>query len=141
MITKDNGYIDLTWVNSSSSSYVFYSNIDRLNLFYTKDNLEIQVGRQRINLGINMVWTPNDIFNSSSFLNFDYVEKAGSDAVRFQYYTGLTSSVEFVYKLNGHKEISAAGIFKFNKWGYDFQLLGGMMEKRLYFRRRLGRAN
>jgi len=133
MITKDKGYVDLTWINSSSSSYAFYSNIDRLNLFYTKDNLEIQVGRQRINLGLNAVWTPNDIFNSSSFLNFDYVEKAGSDALRFQYYTGITSSIEFVYKLNSAKEISTAGIFKFNKWEYDFQLLGGIMEKDYVF--------
>ena len=128
MITKDNGYTDLTWINSSSSSYVFYSNIDRLNLFYTKDNLEIQVGRQRINLGLNAVWTPNDIFNSSSFLDFDYVEKSGSDAMRIQYYTGTASSLEIAYKINSNNKNTAAGIAKFNIWNYDFQFLGGVMD-------------
>jgi len=128
-ITEDIGYLNLTKKISSGNSSVFYMNIDRLNLIYSGDDVEVEIGRQRINLGINLVWTPNDIFNSSSFLDFDYVEKAGSDAFRFQYYTGITSSVEFVYKVNRAKEISAAGIIKFNKWEYDFQLLGGVMEK------------
>ena len=133
IITKDNGYFNLTNKISSGNSYVFYNNIDRLNILYSKGNTEIQLGRQRINLGINLVWTPNDIFNSSSFLDFDYVEKAGSDALRFQYYTGIASSIEFVYKLNADKEISAAGIFKFNEWQYDFQILAGQMEKDYIF--------
>jgi len=132
-VTKDAGYLNLTKKIFSGKSSVFYTNIDRLNLLYSKGNIEVEAGRQRINLGINLVWTPNDIFNSSSFLDFDYVEKAGSDALRFQYYTGISSSVEFVYKLNNEKEISAAGIFKFNKWEYDFQVLGGIMEKDYVF--------
>lgn len=128
ILTKDEGYFNLTSNISSGSSYVFYIKFDRLNILYSKGNYEVQLGRQRINLGINMVWTPNDILNSSSFLNFDYVEKAGSDAFRFQYYTGISSSIEFVYKLNRSKEVSAAGIFKFNEWKYDFQILIGQME-------------
>ncbi len=133
LVTVDNGYLNLTKKIASGVSYIFYTNIDRLNLMYSSDNIEVEIGRQRINLGINMVWTPNDIFNSSSFLNFDYVEKPGSDAFRIQYYMDATSSIEFVYKLNSSKEISAAGILKFNNWGYDFQLLGGVMEKDFVF--------
>jgi len=72
---RDGGYIDLTEEISSGNSFILYSNIDRLNLIFTYDKLEMQIGRQRINWGINSVWTPNDIFNSSSFINFDYVEK------------------------------------------------------------------
>lgn len=126
---KDDGYFNLTKVITSGNSYFLYSNIDRLNLLFSKDDFEIQIGRQRVNLGISMVWTPNDIFNSSSFLNFDYVEKPGSDAIRFQYYTGITSSIQLVYKLNNKKETTAAAIIKLNKWNYDFQILGGIMEK------------
>jgi len=128
-ITHDNGFMNLTKKIASNTSYVFYTNIDRLNLLYLKGNLELQLGRQRINLGLNAIWTPNDIFNSSSYLNFDYVEKPGSDAIRVQYYTGAASSVEFAYKLNHDKQVTAAGIIKLNKWNYDFQLLGGVMNK------------
>ncbi len=125
---KDNGYFNLTKIITSKTSYILYSNFDRLNIHYAKNNFEIQIGRQRVNLGISMVWTPNDIFNSSSFLNFDYVEKPGSDAIRFQYYTGITSSVQLICKLNRRKKTTAAIVAKFNNWNYDFQILTGIME-------------
>jgi len=128
IVSKDNGFINLTKKIASDKSYVLYSNIDRLNLIYSQENIEVQIGRQRINLGKNLVWTPNDIFNASSFLNFDYVEKPGSDAVRIQYYTGIASSIQFAYKLNFDNKATAAGVIKLNQWDYDFQLLGGIME-------------
>jgi hypothetical protein len=126
--TKDVGYADLTEEITSAKSYILYSNIDRLNLTFTFDNLEIQIGRQRINWGINPVWTPNDIFNSSSFINFDYVEKPGSDALRLQYYIDFATSLELVSKLDYDKNLTLAGRFKINKWNYDFQILGGLTE-------------
>jgi len=125
---KDNGYINLTSIITSNNSAVLYSNIDRLNILFSKGNFELQIGRQRVNLGISMVWTPNDIFNSSSFLNFDYVEKSGSDAIRLQYHTGVASSLQLVYKSNNKNEVSSAAIIKFNEWNYDFQFLAGVME-------------
>ena len=67
----DDGILNLTTEVTSNKSALLYSNIDRLNLFYSANNFELQIGRQRVNLGINSVWTPNDIFNSYSFLNFD----------------------------------------------------------------------
>lgn len=125
---QDAGFADLTEEIVSGKSYILYSNIDRLNLRFTCNNLEIQIGRQRINWGINSVWTPNDIFNSSSFINFDYVEKPGSDALRLQYYIDFASSLELVSKLDYDKNLTLAGRFKINKWNYDFQILGGLTE-------------
>jgi len=126
-VTHDNGYFNLTKKWSSDDSYVLYTNIDRFNILFTSNNLELQLGRQRINLGINFVWTPNDIFNSTSYLNFDYVERQGSDAARAQYYLGIASSIEFVYKLDFEENVSSALIFKFNEWDYDFQIFSGLM--------------
>ncbi len=126
--TRDIGYFDLTEEVTSNNSYVLYSNIDRLNLIYTIDKLEIQIGRQRINWGVNSVWTPNDIFNSSSFINFDYMEKPGSDALRILYYLGFASSVEVVSKLDYKNDLTFASKLQFNKWEYDFQILGGFSE-------------
>lgn len=120
---SDNGYLNLTKEIYSEPSLLIYSNIDRLNLFYSIDNFEIQIGRQRVNLGINFVWTPNDIFNSTSFINFDYAERPGSDALRFQYYLGYASSFQLITKLNSEKDVTAAAVFKFNKWDFDFQFL------------------
>ncbi|NOX18086.1 MAG: hypothetical protein GXO87_07375 [Chlorobi bacterium] len=132
-VSRDDGWIDLTKKWSDGNSYVFYSSIDRLNIFYSSDNVELQAGRQRINWGVNLVWTPNDIFNSSSYLNFDYVEKPGSDALRAQYYLGISSSLQFVYKLDAEKKVSAAAMFKFNEWDYDFQLFAGQMKDDIVF--------
>jgi len=126
--TLDPGFFNLTklWVNDSS--YFFYSNIDRLNVKYSKGNLEATVGRQRINWGINLVWTPNDIFNSFNYFDFDYVERPGSDAILVEYYTGMTSSVQFAFKMDKDDEITSAIMYRFNKWNYDFQAFAGLME-------------
>lgn len=126
-VTSDDGYFNLTKKWTDDNSYVFYTNIDRLNIFYTGENIEIQAGRQRINWGVNLVWTPNDIFNSASYLNFDYSEMPGSDAGRVQYYFGFATSLEFVYKIDYNKKVTSSLMFKFNEWDYDFQFFAGQM--------------
>jgi hypothetical protein len=67
-------------------------------LDYTAGKWQFRVGRQRINWGVNLVWNPNDVFNSFSYFDFDYEERPGSDAVRVQYYTGTTSSASWFTK-------------------------------------------
>ena len=127
LLTTDNGILDMTFDWAQDSSYVFLTNFDRFYATYTAGKLEATVGRQRINWGINTVWTPNDIFNAFNYLDFDYVERAGSDAVLIQYYTGNFSSVSFAAKLDKDSNLTAAAMFKFNKWNYDFQFFGGVM--------------
>jgi len=126
-ITKENGYFNLTKTWRTRESYVFYSTLDRFNIFYSNNNFEVQLGRQRINWGINLVWTPNDIFNSSSYLNFDYEEKSGSDAIRMQYYFNYSSSLEYIYKIDWDNNVTSSLMFRFNAWDYDFQLFSGVM--------------
>lgn len=127
LLLQDEGFIDMTGAIAKDSAYVIYTNIDRLNLQFNKGNLDVKVGRQRINWGINMVWNPNDIFNTFNFYDFNYVERPGCDAVRLQYYSGITSSVEAAVKVDSDKKITAAAMYKFNQWNYDFQVLGGVM--------------
>lgn len=128
-LTSDNGLMDLTFKLAQDSSYVLYSNFDRLNLKLNYDKLEIVLGRQRINWGINTVWNPNDIFNTYNYFNFDYVERPGSDAVLIQYYTGALSSLQVAAKLDNKHQLTAAAMYKFNLSNYDIQFLGGVMDK------------
>jgi len=122
----DNGLLDLSWISAQSTSWFVHSMIDRAYLDYSSGKLQVRVGRQRVNWGVNLVWNPNDIFNTFSYFDFDYEERPGTDAIRVQYYTGTTSSAELVYKPgrdNAHT--SLAGMYRFAKWDYDFQFIGG----------------
>ena len=130
MINQDGGYIDLGVIVLSADSWFLHSSIDRAWIDYTYKKWQVRVGRQRINWGINLVWNPNDIFNTFSYFEFDYEERPGTDGVKIQYYTGETSSAELVYKI-GHNpdETAVAGMYRFAKFNTDFQLLGGWMGK------------
>jgi len=129
---KDMGWADLSWNLASDSSYILNSTIDRVYLDLTLGKLQMIIGRQRINWGMNFVWNPNDIFNSYSFFDFDYVERPGSDAVRLQYYMGSATTLELAGKVNHEEEYSLAGLIRFNLGGYDIQLLGGVLDEDEY---------
>ena len=132
MIDQDHGWLDLSWNLGESSSYILNSSIDRAYVDITLGKLQATIGRQRINWGMNFVWNPNDIFNSYSFFDFDYIERPGSDAIRLQYYVNSTSSAEVVAKINSNEEWSIAGLVRVNVLGADFQLLTGILDEKEY---------
>lgn len=130
MIDNEGGYFDLGAVLISADSWFLHSAIDRAWVDYTLGKLQTRVGRQRINWGINLVWNPNDIFNTFSYFEFDYEERPGTDGIKLQYFTSETSSAELVYKI-GHNsdETAIAGMYRFSKMNTDIQFLGGWMGK------------
>lgn len=129
-ISYDNGLVDLSWNVVESGNFIFNTMIDRFLLNYIKGNWDIALGRQRINWGINLVWNPNDIFNTYNFLDFDYEERPGSDALRVQYYIGDFSKIEFAAKKgNTSDDVIIAAMYKFNTQSYDVQLLTGIYQK------------
>jgi hypothetical protein len=125
--------VDTTYFNvydgfvQETKKQFFNSSFDRLNLKYTNDKFEVTVGRQRINWGQSFVWNPNDLFNSYSFFDFDYIERPGSDAIRLQYYNSYTSSAELALKIDRNDKITFAGLYRFNHSGFDYQILGGVL--------------
>lgn len=131
-LSHDIGWMDLSYNIVDEQSVIINSTIDRLYFSYDNNNLNITVGRQRINWGKTFAWNPNDIFNTYSFFDFDYPEKAGSDAVRIQYYTGMASALELVAKMNFYSKLSFAGLYRFNAAGFDWQMLGGMIDEQDY---------
>ncbi|MGI9530056.1 hypothetical protein [Lutimonas sp.] len=131
-VARDNGYFNLSWVWAENTSWIGLSQLDRLMLDYTTGNLQVTVGRQRINWGQTFVWNPNDLFNTYSYFDFDYEEKPGSDAVRLQYYIGMSSKIELSTSLNSESELTSVLLYRFNTKGYDIQFLGGVFTESDY---------
>ncbi|QYA26453.1 hypothetical protein G3I01_13400 [Gramella sp. MT6] len=129
-ISQDNGIVDLSWNIIYNKDLLFNSTIDRALINYTKGDWDITVGRQRVNWGMNLVWNPNDIFNTYNYLDFDYEERPGSDAIRIQYFTGDFSKIEVAAKKGKSADDKIiAAMYKFNKASYDIQLITGVYKK------------
>ncbi len=106
-------------------AYLVNLMVDRLNLKYSVNKLDVTVGRQRINWGQTYVFNANDIFNAYSYVDFDYPERPGADAVRVQFYPSYTSTVEAAMKYDNDSTITAGFLGRVNKWGYDWQAIIG----------------
>ncbi len=127
IIGFDPGLIDMSWNVIEEQSFFLNTRLDRFWLDFNYNKFQATIGRQRINWGQSLVWNPNDIFNAYSFFDFDYVERPGSDAIRLQYFPTSSSAAEFAVKVDSEHDITAAGLFRFNKFGYDIQFLAGFV--------------
>jgi hypothetical protein len=117
-------YADLTLRPIDRGGVKMTNSLDRAFLEGIHGNLEWRIGRQRINWGLHSIWNPNDIFNAYSFVDFDYEERPGADAVLIRYYTGLSSCLQLAYSPDDQWERSTVGIlYQFNAATYDLQLL------------------
>lgn len=127
ILNKDNGIVDAAFLPLDSKTAKIVSSVERLWAKYSNSKFDFIIGRQRINRGLNLVWNPNDLYNTYSYFDFDYDERPGTDAVLLRYYTGDMSSLEFAAKI-GEKENDDiyTMMYKFNKKSYDIQFLGGL---------------
>jgi len=130
----DDGVVDMTWVWLDKNAVAGQTIIDRAYLNYSKGNWDIGLGRQRINWGVNLVWNPNDLFNSYQIIDFDYEERPGSDALRVQYFTKNNASIEVAFKAaRDANELVGAIKYRFNKNLYDYQFLVASYETDIAF--------
>lgn len=124
LLDGGNDVFDFSTFIVSNKAFNWHLIMDRAYVEYAKGNWEFRLGRQRINWGINTIYNPNDLFNAMNFLDFDYEERPGSDAVRITNYYGTASSLEFAMKYrDDFKSSTTALLWKTNKVGYDFQTL------------------
>lgn len=126
LIGTDPGVVDLShnWIDRRG--HVLNSAIDRLHASWEGDAWEVHVGRQRMNWGKSMVWNPNDLFNTYAWLDFDYEERPGTDAVRIQHNWGFASSVELGYRMARDLDRTVvAGMWRGNTGTYDWQGIAG----------------
>ncbi len=123
------GIVDLSirWIDEGG--VLLHSIFDRAYVNYASEKLDVRLGRQRINWGLNLIWNPNDLFNALNFLDFDYEERPGTDALRVQYYTGILSKAEIAFAPADTMENSTGAImYKFNTNGYDVQTIAGYFQ-------------
>ena len=126
---NESNFLDLSVNIFEERSFLLNSSLDRAYLQFTAGKFVFTGGRQRINWGQALVWNPNDVFNVQNFFDFDYMEKQGSDAIRMQYYPGYTSTAELAAKLDKDGKMTIAALYRFNKWSYDVQFLGGLLSE------------
>lgn len=125
-LEADPGLWDGSFVLLKNEAVVLHSKMDRLWVNYQHRSFEATLGRQRINWGIATTWNPNDLFNAWNFLDFDYEERPGVDALRLQQHFGGFSTLDFAVK-PGKNEHDWIGALRYGaNWKhYDFQWLAG----------------
>ena len=130
-IDVNNDFFDLSYTEEFDQM-VFHTMIDRFYLQWNDASWQFTAGRQRINWGVNFAWNPNDIFNAYSLYDFDYEERPGTDALRFQKFIGYAGGYEIAIKISDSiDEFTGAAMYKWNVKGYDLQALGGIMKNNL----------
>ncbi len=128
-ISSDPGWADLSWNLFATGNALLNITIDRALVQYSGTRWEVTLGRQRINWGRNLIWNPNDLFNSYNFLDFDYEERPGSDAVRMQYFLDAFSRIELAAKKgNAPDDRIVAALYGFHVGTYDLQLITGLYQ-------------
>ncbi|HET6769248.1 MAG TPA: hypothetical protein VFH08_17690 [Chitinophagaceae bacterium] len=125
LLRNQNEAVDLSVLWLDNQSNLMHTNVERLWLEYRKTKWNLRAGRQRINWGITNTWNPNDLFNTYNFLDFDYEERPGSDAVKMQYMVNDRSHIEFAFAGTNDKPITAIKYFT-NYKKYDLQAIAGL---------------
>jgi hypothetical protein len=124
-IEQDNGFLQLSKNLFADKNVIFNTSIDRLFFDFTHNKFQGTIGRQRINWGQTFAWNPNDVFNTYSFFDVNYVERKGCDALRLQYFTGVSSRAELAAKLDLKNKTTIAGLYKCTPHNTDVQVLAG----------------
>lgn len=132
LLAEDLGYLDMSILWFNTKGVALHTTFDRLNLDFQAGKWQVIVGRHRINWGVNLVWNPNDLFNTFSYFDFDYEERIGTDAVLGRYYINETSSAEVIYApADTFSQSTVAGMYKVLLGNYDVQFLAGYLNKQL----------
>lgn len=132
-LSADSGLVDLSFTLADHKPFILYTMLDRLYLDWRSEKWNIRLGRQRLNWGMNLAWNPNDIFNTYNFLDFDYEERPGADALKVQYHFSAFTNIELAYSPSRNKEGQIGALkFAFNKRSYDFQVITGNYQTDAY---------
>lgn len=131
-LDADAGLVDLSFVPVKRPALVGSIVADRLWAQWARGRWTLRLGRQRIHWGKALIWNPNDWFNTWNFLDFDYEERPGADALRLQYQAGLFSQFDLaVSPARQAKNWVGALRFGGHSGRFDWQALAGVYRNRL----------
>lgn len=130
-IDRYEGLVDLSLFWLKNKTLIAHTVIDRMLIQYQKENWDVTLGRQRINWGVHTIWNPNDIFNAYNFLDFDYEERPGTDALRIQRFFKKQNTLELAVKPGSGHDFITGVLYKFNRKKIDWQLLAGIYRRDL----------
>lgn len=131
-LDQDNGIADLSFVPVRRPALVSSVILDRVWAQWRRNAWQVRAGRQRINWGMALTWTPNDWFNAWNFLDFDYEERPGADAIRVQYQTGGFSQWDLALSpARQARRMVAALRYGSHTGTFDWQVLAGLYRNRL----------
>lgn len=126
IIEHDTGYFDLSKNIVDEDKVLLNSQFDRLYLDWQDAAWQGRIGRFRVNWAMATIWNANDIFNTYSIYDVDYVERTGVDALLVKRHLGFASSGEAVFQVDEDSELhSYAGRYLFNQQGWDMQVIAG----------------
>jgi len=101
----------LEW--SASDDKYIHTAVDRLNLRWSRDRLDIILGRQPINMATTFYFSPNDFFAPFAAQTFYRVYKPGVDAARVEVRLGNLSQLSLIsvlgYSPDGKSETGWGG--------------------------------
>jgi len=107
----------------SKDSYI-HTAIDRLNVRWSRDRLDLILGRQPVNLATTFYFTPNDFFAPFAAQTFYRVYKPGVDAARAEVRLGNFSQLSLIGVLGySPDEKSDTGWSRSPEWGRTSYLL------------------
>lgn len=119
-----NDLVRMSALLANNQTWTIHAVLDRLHMTWRGKNSELKIGRQRINWGIASVWNPNDLFNAYSFLDFDYEERPGSDAVRYTHYFRGDHRVEYAMRPSQHvRDAIIGGLYRGHVAGTNYQVI------------------
>ncbi|HCG5596440.1 hypothetical protein ACEV74_08325 [Vibrio parahaemolyticus] len=125
LVALDNGYFDLS-KNWREDDVILNSQFDRLYVSWKSDDWSASVGRFRINWSMNTIWNPNDVYNAYSIYDFDYEERAGTDAIMVSKKLGFADGLDLVFSPSQESGQNSASLRYFsNVSGWDYQIIAG----------------
>ena len=132
LLDADQGLVDLAFVPVERPGLIGSVFVDRCWAQWQQGRWSLRAGRQRINWGIATTWNPNDWFNAWNFLDFDYEERPGSDALRIQYQGKGFNQMEIALS-PARAARRAVGAFRYSGHvgNFDWQALAGVYRNKL----------
>ncbi len=119
-------YFDGTHRIIDHDRIVLIGAVDRAWAIANAGPVQATLGRQRVAWGTALAWNPIDIFNPASPLDFDNIEKPGTDAARAQIYLGPRSKVDVAVAPSRHADAATGAVeLRLSRWQYDWIVIGG----------------